>query len=141
VNDEEMTATVYVVEKLADNPGDAMIGIMLATVGKRPGVEVRVDWPTFLGVDAAVFQEMVAARVAEYAAERKAREDFRVRSEQVKAGLARRKAEGLPMGRRPGAKDARPRRKSGYLARWERQRGGSRIVYADPSTNLRQEAS
>jgi hypothetical protein len=138
MTDEEMTAIVYVVEKLADNPGDALIGMMLATIGERPGVEVRVDWPTFLGVDAAVFEETVAARVAEYAAEQKAREDFRVRSEQVKAGLARRKAEGLPVGRRTGAKDARPRRKSGYLARWEKERDRTP---RRPSTSPHQETS
>ena len=44
------------------------------------------------------------------------------RSERVRAGRARRKAEGLPVGRQPGAKDRRPRKRSGYVARWERQR-------------------
>jgi len=44
------------------------------------------------------------------------------RSERVRAGLARRKAEGKPVGRQPGARDARPRRRSGYVARWERER-------------------
>jgi DNA invertase Pin-like site-specific DNA recombinase len=42
------------------------------------------------------------------------------RSERVKAGLARRKAEGKPIGRAPGAKDRRPRKRSGYVARYER---------------------
>lgn len=41
------------------------------------------------------------------------------RSERTKAGLARRKAEGLPVGRQPGARDRKPRRRSGYVARWE----------------------
>lgn len=44
------------------------------------------------------------------------------RSEWVRAGLARRKAQGVPVRRQPGAKDTRPRRRSGYLARWERER-------------------
>jgi hypothetical protein len=44
------------------------------------------------------------------------------RSARVKAGLARRKAEGKPVGRQPGTLDKRPRRRSGYVARWERER-------------------
>lgn len=46
------------------------------------------------------------------------------RSERVKAGIARRKAEGLPVGRQPGVKDKRPRKRSGYVAAWEP--GGAR---------------
>lgn len=41
------------------------------------------------------------------------------RSERVRAGLARRKAAGLPIGRRTGSKDIKPRRKSGYYRAWE----------------------
>ena len=52
----------------------------------------------------------------------KNREDSRLRSERVKAGLARRVAEGKPIGRQPGAKDAKRRKRSGYVARWERER-------------------
>lgn len=44
------------------------------------------------------------------------------RSERVTAGLARRRAEGLPVGRQPGATDKSPRKRSGYVARWERER-------------------
>jgi DNA invertase Pin-like site-specific DNA recombinase len=47
------------------------------------------------------------------------------RSQRIKAGLARRKAEGRPVGRQPGAVDTKPRRRSGYVARWERERGRS----------------
>ena len=39
------------------------------------------------------------------------------RSERVKAGLERRKAAGLPVGRIPGARDRRPRKVSGYYVR------------------------
>jgi DNA invertase Pin-like site-specific DNA recombinase len=53
-----------------------------------------------------------------------AAEESRRRSERVKAGLARRKAEGKPIGRRAGSQDRRPRRRSGYVARWERERAG-----------------
>jgi DNA invertase Pin-like site-specific DNA recombinase len=44
------------------------------------------------------------------------------RSERVKAGIARRKADGLPVGRQPGARDLKPRKRSGYVKRWERER-------------------
>jgi DNA invertase Pin-like site-specific DNA recombinase len=46
------------------------------------------------------------------------------RSERIKAGLARRRAEGLPVGRQAGAADKRRRRRSGYVAAWET--GGAR---------------
>jgi hypothetical protein len=44
-----------------------------------------------------------------------ARYESQRRSERTRAGLARRKAEGLPIGRRPGATDKKPRKRSGYL--------------------------
>jgi DNA invertase Pin-like site-specific DNA recombinase len=53
-----------------------------------------------------------------------ARMESERRSERVRAGLARRRARGLPVGRQPGAADRRPRRRSGYVARWERERAG-----------------
>jgi len=53
-----------------------------------------------------------------------ARMESQRRSERVRAGLARRRAQGLPVGRQPGAKDTRPRKRSGYVARWERDRAG-----------------
>jgi putative DNA-invertase from lambdoid prophage Rac len=56
-----------------------------------------------------------------------ARMESQRRSERTKAGLARRKAEGLPVGRQPGAKDSRPRKRSGYVARWERERETSTV--------------
>jgi DNA invertase Pin-like site-specific DNA recombinase len=45
------------------------------------------------------------------------------RSERIKAGLERRKAEGKPVGgRRPGAKDRGKRRTDGYAQAWDRRR-------------------
>lgn len=45
------------------------------------------------------------------------------RSERIKAGLARRKAEGKQVGgRQPGSKDKKPRSTDGYKAAWERRR-------------------
>lgn len=47
------------------------------------------------------------------------------RSERIKAGLARRRAEGKPVGgRKPGSKDKKPRKRSAYYAAWED--GGAR---------------
>jgi DNA invertase Pin-like site-specific DNA recombinase len=37
------------------------------------------------------------------------------RSERIRAGLARRKAQGGHVGRKPGAHDSRPRRTAGYV--------------------------
>ncbi len=48
------------------------------------------------------------------------------RSERIKAGLAKRAAEGKPVGRQLGAKDKRQRKRSGYVARYERQREAER---------------
>jgi putative DNA-invertase from lambdoid prophage Rac len=53
-----------------------------------------------------------------------ARAESARRSERVRAGLARRKAAGLPVGRQPGAADRKPRKRSGYVARYERERAG-----------------
>jgi putative DNA-invertase from lambdoid prophage Rac len=41
------------------------------------------------------------------------------RSERIKAGLARRKAEGGHIGGKAGRHDAKPRKRSGYVAAWE----------------------
>jgi putative DNA-invertase from lambdoid prophage Rac len=51
-----------------------------------------------------------------------AAEESRRRSDRVRAGLERRRREGKPVGRQPGATDKRPRKRSGYVARWERER-------------------
>lgn len=47
------------------------------------------------------------------------------KSERVKAALERRRQAGLPVGRQPGARDAKPRKRSGYVARWERERASA----------------
>lgn len=51
-----------------------------------------------------------------------AQQESQRRSERTKAGLAKRKAQNLPVGRQPGAVDRKPRKRSGYVARWERTR-------------------
>jgi DNA invertase Pin-like site-specific DNA recombinase len=44
------------------------------------------------------------------------------KSERIRAGLERRRAEGKPVGRQAGAVDKKPRKRSGYVALWERGR-------------------
>ena len=41
------------------------------------------------------------------------------RSERIKIGLAKRSAEGKPVGRQPGARDKARRKRAGYVASWE----------------------
>lgn len=50
------------------------------------------------------------------------------RSERIQAGLARRRAEGKPVGRQSGSADKKPRKRSGYVAAWED--GGARRTAA-----------
>ncbi len=54
-----------------------------------------------------------------------AAEESRRRSERTRAGLDRRRRAGLPVGRQPGATDRKPRKRSGYVARWERERAAA----------------
>jgi len=48
-----------------------------------------------------------------------AQQESRRRPERIKAGLDRRRAQGKPVGRQPGAADKKPRKRSGYVAAWE----------------------
>ena len=51
-----------------------------------------------------------------------AQQESERRSARIKAGLARRRAAGLPVGgRKPGSHDRRPRRTDGYMARRQRE--------------------
>lgn len=65
-------------------------------------------------------RELIAAIMA-WVAESESRR----RSERTKAGLARKMREdpNFRPGRQPGAKDKGPRKRSGYVARYERERG------------------
>jgi DNA invertase Pin-like site-specific DNA recombinase len=53
-----------------------------------------------------------------------AQQESQRRSERIRAGLERRRAEGKPVGRQPGTRDRKPRVRSGYVAAWED--GGAR---------------
>ena len=78
---------------------------------------VSVKEPWLSGSDATT--ELLLAIAAWVAHQESAR-----RSERIKAGLERRKAQGLPVGRKPGSKDKAPRKRSSYYAAYEP--GGSR---------------
>jgi putative DNA-invertase from lambdoid prophage Rac len=52
-----------------------------------------------------------------------AQQESNRRSERIKIGLERRRAEGKPVGRKAGSTDKKPRRRAGYVASWE---GGAR---------------
>jgi putative DNA-invertase from lambdoid prophage Rac len=53
-----------------------------------------------------------------------AQQESNRKSERIKAGLARRKAEGKPVGgRKPGAKDKKPRATDGYREAWATRKG------------------
>lgn len=58
------------------------------------------------------------------------------RSERIKAGLARRKAEGKPVGgRKAGSSDRQPRSREGYVQRWAAERAGpgsEKVGHAGP---------
>jgi DNA invertase Pin-like site-specific DNA recombinase len=52
-----------------------------------------------------------------------AEQESKRRSERIKAGIARAKAEGKPVGgRKAGARDRKPRRRDGYAAGWDKRR-------------------
>ena len=75
---------------------------------------VSIQEPWLNGSDATT--ELLAAIAAWVARQESAR-----RAERIKAGLARRRAEGKPVGgRKPGSRDRKPRRTDGYAAAWER---------------------
>ena len=74
-------------------------------------VSVQESWLS-ASPEVAELLTAVAGFIARFEAER--------HSERTKAGLARRKAQGLPVGRQLGAKDSKPRRRSGYFARYGR---------------------
>ena len=50
--------------------------------------------------------------------------------ERVREGVSRRASEGKPIGRQVGAKDKTPRRRIGYLQRYERERENARLAKA-----------
>ncbi|MGH9920301.1 MAG: recombinase family protein, partial [Nitrososphaerales archaeon] len=55
-----------------------------------------------------------------------AEQESRRRSERIRAGLARRRAEGKPVGgRKKGQRDKSPRKTEGYVQAWARRKAGA----------------
>ena len=82
------------------------------------GADVRSQQQPWLNTVDPMAREMLVglfATLAKYQSQH--------RSEQIKLGLARRRAQGLPVGgRQKGAKDKHPRERDGYVARQARER-------------------
>jgi putative DNA-invertase from lambdoid prophage Rac len=107
---------VWSADRLSRNGIESLLKIVRRL--REAGVSlISVQEPWLSGNDATT--ELLLAIGAWMAEQESAR-----RSERVKAGLARRKAQGLPVGRLPGARDVAPRRRSGYVRAWEP--GGTR---------------
>jgi putative DNA-invertase from lambdoid prophage Rac len=62
-----------------------------------------------------------------------AQQESKRRSDRIRTGLERRRAEGKPVGRQLGAVDKAPRKRAGYVASWE---GGKRRAAHDVKTTL-----
>ena len=65
-----------------------------------------------------------------------AQQESRRRSERIRAGLERRRVQGKPVGRQPGAADKKPRKRAGCVASWE----GGRRRAAHETRTARQDA-
>jgi putative DNA-invertase from lambdoid prophage Rac len=100
---------VWALDRLSREGIEATLGTLRRF--REKGVRVvslQEPWAEASG-DAGELLMAVAAWVARMESQR--------RSERTKAGVARRKAQGLPVGRQPGAKDKGPRKVSGYYLR------------------------
>lgn len=112
---------VLVVQSLdriaGDGEGGAEAALRVIGLFHQAGVTVASVQEPWLNGTGEV-QDALAA-FARWAADR----DRARRSERIRDGLSRRRAEGKPVGRQPGATDKKERRRSGYVASWE---GGAR---------------
>lgn len=108
------TVLVWGIDRLSRRGGEDMLAFvrMLSGTGCKL-VSIKDPWVDSLG-DPMVRELLLGifGTLARFESER--------RSERIKAGLARRRAEGKPVGRQPGATDLKPRKRSGYVARYER---------------------
>lgn len=105
---------VWALDRLSREGAEDMLRVMREF--RERGVQVislQESWTEAPGIAADVLVGIMGW-VAEIESKR--------RSERIRAGLERRKREGGHVGRKPGAKDKQRRRRSGYVARWERER-------------------
>jgi len=109
---------VWALDRLSREGVEATLGLLRRFhAAGAPVWSLREPWtetadPSMAELLAAIYAWMARAESAR-------------RSERVRAGIARRKAAGLPVGRQPGASDLKPRKRSGYLARFERERAST----------------
>jgi DNA invertase Pin-like site-specific DNA recombinase len=96
-----------------DDEGGAEAALRIIRLFRQAGViVVSVQEPWLNG--AGEVQDVLVA-FAGWVAERESAR----KSERIRNGLARRRAEGKPVGRQPGAADKKQRKRSGYVASWE----------------------
>ena len=108
---------VWAIDRLSRQGTEDMMAFLRRLA--EAGADVRSKQDPWLNTVDPFAREIllgVFATVAKYESQR--------RSERIKAGLARRRAEGKPVGRQPGAIDKKQRRRAGYVATWED--GGTR---------------
>jgi DNA invertase Pin-like site-specific DNA recombinase len=101
---------VWALDRLSREGPEATLAIMRQF--HERGVQVLSQQETWTDGPREM-QELLVAIVAWVA-----RAESRRRSERVKAGNERRRAQGLPVGGKPGRKDKKPRKRSGYLQRY-----------------------
>ncbi len=100
-----------------DDEGGAEAALRIIRLFRQAGViVVSVQEPWLNG--AGEVQDVLVAFAGWVAQRESAR-----KSERIRNGLDRRRAEGKPVGRQPGAADKKKRKRSGYVASWE---GGAR---------------
>lgn len=108
---------VWAVDRLGRRGIEDTLGVLRRLYGRD--VEVWSHQESWLVTSEPRMRELLVSFMAWLAEQESAR-----RSERVKAGLERRRAEGKPVGRKPGSKDRKPRKRSAYYAAWED--GGAR---------------
>jgi len=105
---------VWALDRLSREGAEATLAIMREF--RERGVQVislQESWTEAPGVAGDVLVSIMGW-VAQMESKR--------RSERIRAGLDRRRAQKLPVGRQVGAKDKKKRRRSGYVRRWELER-------------------
>jgi DNA invertase Pin-like site-specific DNA recombinase len=109
-----------------DDEGGAEAGLLIIRLFRPAGViVVSVQEPWLNG--AGEVQDVLVAFAGWVAQRESAR-----KSERIRNGLARRRAEGKPVVRQPGAADKKKRKRSGYVASWERGHGGPPTTPGQP---------
>lgn len=103
---------IWALDQLSRHDADDALQVVRQLA--ESGIDVRSHQEPWLRTDSPQMRELLAGIL-----DWRDRKIASRRSEQIKAGLARRKAEGKPVGgRKPGARDRTPRSGDGYAAMW-----------------------